>query len=507
MAKFNPLKTGNTRVFIVEGRARPDHKPAYQSAMKAGGVSQGQGDVEKIEIPSDVEAGAFTEVASIKGQADRPTMTLTGIYASDLKSELLRLAKKRCAVDLHINIGTCTDPSDNNKYTKKMIIEDVSLTSFGTDDLGALSGDENAKVNETADVSGREVYEIVPVKWASRGGDIITTELLDAVICDTPSCGDCQTESSGCNKFFAITTAAGGSPGTSPDLVYSLDTGVTWYADDINSLATADAPDALDCFGSYIVVVSEAAQNLHYALQSVFDGTTLAADWTAVATGFRTDAGTGPRAIASAPSGRVAFIVGSGGFIYKMTDPTAGVTLVDAGVSFPLGTFNAVDAYSDEIAVAVGAAGIIAKTENGNTWEAVTTTPVGITVDINTVAVKSKTEWFIGCSNGNVYYTLNAGVTWTLKAFTGSGSGSVEDIAIANDSVMYMSHTTSGSLGRILRSINGGYDWVVCPEGLGSLAANDKINAIAACSHNPDIAFGVGLADDATDGFIVVGTD
>lgn len=506
MVKFNPLKTGNTRVFLVEGRARPDHKPAYQSAMKAGSVSQSQGDVEKIEIPSDVEAGAYVEVASIKGQADRPTMTLTGLYAADLKSELLRLAKKRCAVDVHINIGQCTDPSDHNKYTKKVVIEDVSLTSFGTDEMGALSGDENAKVNETADISGREVYEIVPVKWGSRAGDVITNELLDAVICDTPSCGDCQTESTGCAKMFAISAAAGGSPGTPADLVYSLDTGVTWYADDIDTLGAAVDPDQLACFGSYIVVVSEAAQNMHYALQSVFDGTTVDTDWTAIATGFRTDATTGPRCISTSPSGRVAFIAGSGGFIYKMTDPTAGVTLVDAGVANPLGVYNDIDTLSDDFAVAVGAAGIIAKTENGTIWQAVAG-PVGITVDINTIAVKSKTEWFIGCNNGTLYYTLNAGATWTMKSFLGSGSGSVESIAIANDSVIYMSHTTAASVGRILRSINGGYDWVVCPEGLGSLAANDRINAIAACRHNQDIAFGVGLADDAADGFIIVGTD
>ncbi len=474
--------------------------------MKAGSVSQSQGDVEKIEIPSDVEVGAFTEVASIRGQADRPTMTLTGLYAADLKSELLRLAKKRCAVDVHINIGQCTDPSDHNKYTKKVIIEDVSLTSYGTDELGALSGDENAKVNETADISGREVYEIIPVKWGERAGDVITTELIDAVICDTPSCGDCQTESGGCSKFFAITVAAGGSPGTPPDLVYSLDSGTTWYADDIDTLATAEAPDQLACFGSYIIVVSEAAQNLHYNLLSLFDGTTPDADWTAIATGFRTDVGTGPTCISSAPSGRIAFIAGSGGFIYKMTDPTAGVTLLDAGVANPLGVYNDIDAWSDEFAVAVGAAGIVAKTENGDVWAAVTG-PVGIAVDLTCVVVKSKTEWFVGGNDGNLYYTLDAGVTWATKAFLGSGAGSVEALSIANDSIMYMAHTTAAPLGRILRSIDGGYDWVVCPEGLGSLPANDKINAIASCKHNPDMVFGVGLADDASDGFIVVGSD
>ncbi len=105
-----------------------------------------------------------------------------------------------------------------------------------------------------------------------------------------------------------------------------------------------------------------------------------------------------------------------------------------------------------------------------------------------------------------LYYTTDKGETWTTKAFPGSGSGVIRDIVAASDSVLYMAHDTTVPKGRLLRSSNGGYDWVVMPEGSGVLAANDQINAIAACTTNADLLVGVGLGDDAADGFIVLGT-
>ena len=504
-ASFSPLVTGHSRVFIVEGRARPDHKPSYQSSMKAGSPSQSFGDIEKIEVPSSNEFGKFDEIGQIRGAVERVTITLTGRYARDLKSELLRMARAECAVDVHINLGACTDPSDYNTFEKKVVLENAFLTSWEAEDLGALGSDEQAKVDESAEISARDIYELVAPSWASRGGDIITNEMVDVTLCDTPSCGDCDTESTGCKKFFAITTAAGGSPTTPPDVVYSLDGGATWLAHDIESIATADSPNEVDCLGAYLVVVSEDTGSLHYALLSEFDDQGTDPVWTEVLTGFV--AGGDPRAISTDPGGKIAFIVGEDGYIYTTEDPTAGVTVRDAGVVYPLGTYNAVDALTEEFAVAVGSAGAIAVTQNASTWAASTSSPVGVGVDLNTVAVKNESVWLIGASDGNFYYTLDGGVTWTTGSFSGSGAGSIQHIEIANDTVVYMAHQTAGTLGRILRSTNGGYDWVIMPDGAGALPLNDRINAIAACAANPDIVVGVGLADDATDGFIVSGSD
>lgn len=498
---FKPAVTGFTRVFLIDGRARPDHKPAYQSNMKAGGISQSFGDVEDIEVPSPDEFGKFIKVGELRDQVGRVEVTLTGRYAAELKSTMLKLARQGCTIDAQIIIGSCTDPSDYNVFTKKVIIENSFLTDYETEDLGALGSDEQAKIDESVTLSGRTVYETVPTAYASRAGDIITNELVAGTICDTASCGECQNESTGCLKYFAVSAAAGGSPGTPPDVVFTLDGGTTFYAHDIDSMSDTEDPNDVGCLGQYLFVVSQETESAHYALLSEFTATD-DPDFTEVTTGFVS--GGGPRAVATTKN--KAFIVGAGGYIYDTENIGDGVTVRDAG-TLTASNYNAVSAVNDEFAIAGGDAGVVAVTQNGTLWGLASTTPVGFGINITAVAAKNEYVWLIGTDTGRLYYTLNGGASWTEKSFPGSGSGSVEDLAISTDSVIYMSHTTAANRGRILKSDNFGYDWVVQPSTADTLPLNDRINSVSACSVNPDVVFGCGLADNASDGFLVVGTD
>jgi hypothetical protein len=501
MVSFTPAKTGYSRVFLIEGRARGDHQPNYQSNMKAGGISQSFGDVTKIEVPSPSQFNKFVEVGSIIGETERMTVSLMSRYALDLKSTLLRLALDGCPIDIQIVLGSCTDPSDYNNFTKKIVIEDARITQYDTDDLGALGSDEREKVDETVEISGRSVYELMPVVFAARANDAITNEVVDCTIADTASCGDCDEESDGCQKFFAISSAAGGSPSTPADFLYSLDQGTTWYAHDIDSMGSSDDPNGVRKLGAYAVVVSEDSESLHYALASEFDGSS-DPTFTEVTTGFVS--GGGPRCIDVGD--QKAFIAGAGGYIYVTQDATTGVSVLDSG-SVTSSQYNDISAFSDDFVVAVGNDGVIAKTENGASFTLVNPpSDVGYGVHINTVYVKSASVWWIGTAAGKLYYTVNGGTSWTEKTFYLSGSGSVEDIAFGGDTVMVVSHTYN-STGRLLISTNGGYDFVVAPQGTGTLPANDRINSVAVCDYNPGIILGAGLADDASDGYIVVGTD
>lgn len=493
---FNPAKSGHSRVFLIEGRARFDHKPAYQFNTKAGGLSQGFGDVEKIEIPSSVEFGKYDEVGVIRGQVDRVTMPLMSRYAADLKSQFLKLARKGCPIDVHVVFGACTDPTDYNTFTKKVVIESAYLTDYSTDEMGALGSDEDARIDETVEISGRDVYELVQVSFAQRGGDVITNEILDVTFCGTASCGDCAEESDGCQTIYAISKAAGGSPGTPADVVFSLDGGATFYAHDIDGMNVAHDPDAVACVGSYLVVVSADATAAYYALLEDITSTTDPV-FASIATG-----------LVGAPTdiwsvGRKAFVVGESGYIYATEDITSGFTVLDAGVASSE-NYLAVHALSEEFAVAVGANGAITRTENGTVWGAVNSPTAG---NITAVWARSRTEWVIGTAAGTLYYTLDGGTTWTLETFPGSGSGAVESIYFGTDTVGVISHTTAAGAGRLLRTTNGGYDWVVLPEGSGILPVSDRINAAVVCPFNPDIIIGVGLDGDGSDGYIIVGTD
>jgi hypothetical protein len=465
------------------------------------GIAWGQGDITRVECPSDTQLDAFEESAKIKGSKDRPTTSLEGRFPLDVKSYILGLVRKGCSVDVQLNAGECSDPRIFTAFKKKLILEEVDFTNYTTDDLGALTSGDRAAVNETGEISAKDLYEVVPLSFAERAGNLVTNEVLDVVICDAVSCGECEEESDGCQKIFAITKSAGGSPTTPADIVFSLNGGATWYAHDIDSLGIAEDPDELDCLGNYIVVVSAASCSLHYALKSEFDGVT-DPTFTEIATGFVV--GGCPAAIKSV--GNYAFIAGKNGYVYGTSDPTAGVSVLDAGVA-TADDLYAVDALDSEFAVAVGENSAIIKTEDGVTWSAVGGPPgLGIGVTFYTVALKSQTEWWIGTSNGRLYATYDGGVTWVLQAFPGSSTGVVYFVTFATDSVMYLAHQTALTKGRILRSYDGGHEWVVLPESTGTIPANDRINALAVCTLDPNMVVGVGLADLSADGFIVVGS-
>jgi len=496
---LSPAKNVNSRVFVIEGRARPDHAPSYESCLRMMGITQNFGDIERIENPDPYNYGKFEEIGETQGAVERATTSLEGRYAIDIKSILLRLAVKRCSVDVQLHFGQCQDPSEFNSFDKVMVLESVKLTSWNTEDMGALQSADESPINENADISAKEIYEILPISFGVKAGGIVTNELVAATLCDSASCGDCETESDGCKKIFAISLNAGGSPSTPPDVVFTIDKGTTWYAHDIDTIVGAEDPTDVACLGQYLFVVSEATESLHYALLSEFDGVTDPA-FTEVATGFV--AGSGPNAISTI--GNLAYIVGELGYVYTTQDVTAGVSVLDAGVA-TISELNAVHALSSTFVVAVGNDGAIIYSENGSTFS-LATNPVGVGVDLNCVWVKSESEWWVGTSGGSLYYTIDGGDTWTVKAFPGSGAGVTHDIVFATDSVAYLAHATATPAGRILRSYDGGYSWQIVPERAGAtLPANDQVNALVACQYDVNFVVGVGLADDGADGYAVVG--
>jgi len=496
MGSFNPLKSAYTRVFLIDGRARPDHVPDFQSCLKAGALEWGQGDVESIECPDPEQYGDFVEEGEIQSGQERPTLPLSGRYAANLASVLLELTRRRCNYDVQIHMGECTDPRLSNTFTKAIIFEKGRSTNYGTDDIGALGSDENAKVDETVDVSGREFYEVLPLSYAEKAKDVVVNPLEDVVICSTPSCGDCEDEDPGCDKIFAISASTGGSPGTAPDVVWSSNKGANWYADDVNVLGPASTGDGIACLNEYVVVVSHSDDSISYKPKAtILAGT--AGNWTEVTTGIV--AAGSPTDIWSV--GNYAFVVGDGGYVYGTADPAAGLTVLDAGVATTQNLVK-VHAISDEFAVAVGDSGAVVYTEDGITWAAASSSPSAN--NLTAVWVKNRDEWFVSTAT-QLYYTLDRGVSWTAKNLPVTPTD-IDDIAMSTDSVMYVS-IVYGGRGRIYRSYDGGYSFVNTPEGVATIPASDAYTAIAACKHDANFVVGAGLADDGVDGILIVGQD
>lgn len=485
------LKTSQSRVFLQEGQGGPINAPSYQSCFKMTGLSQGFGDIERIECPDPYNYGKFVEVAQIRGATERVTTSLQGRYYMDLLSTMLRLAKRGCPFDVQLHLGTSTDPSDFDSFTKSVVLEGAMVTSFSTEDLGALESGDEAVVNETIEISAANVYEIRPLSFAEIAGSVVTTELVDVAIVDTASCGDEETASSdGCNVVWALSINAGGSPSTPADVIKI--SGSTTVARDIDTLGATKAPSGMDGLGNYVVVVSNADAAYHYALKSQFTATTVPT-WTRVAMTHN------PNNIFSL--GNVAFIAADWGALYKLTSPSGTiVTLCDS--SLTTSDLKDVHALDANYILTVGDTGTVLKSVDGVTFTKVAFPNLK---DLTCCWMSSKTRWWVGTADGFLYYTENSGTDWASKSFSGSGAGAVYDIDFSTEAVGYLAHTTAGNVGRILRTYNGGYSWLVMPEGTGTMPSNQKIERVAVCADSPNLVYGAGLGV-ATDGILIKGT-
>jgi photosystem II stability/assembly factor-like uncharacterized protein len=471
------LVNSYSRVWFQEGGAGPSKARTYHGNWQAGAVSWDKGDLTTIREPDPNSYGKFIRVGRFRGEPGDPELPLRARYTQQ-RSVLLRAARRDCAHTLQVHIGTCRDPQDFARgWEKTLILEEAAITSYGTDDLGALGPDETAPINEDVPFTGTDLYEVTRLNFSEQGGALVTREITSVYVCDSEQCGACGVSSDGCQVVLALEGAVSASPGLAASLLLTTDGGATWVERSITTLAATERGDRVFCVGSNVIVISSASESLHYA--PLADLVANTATWTEVTTGFV--ATKGPIAAWTLGATETWF-VGEGGYIYYSADPTGGVEVSDAG-SVTTSDLNDVHFV-----------------DGGVTWTELTGPAVGVV--LNAVWMKSPTEWLVGTAGGALYYTVDSGVNWTIKAFPGSGAGSVRDIVFVTPSVGYMAHSTATPAGRILRTIDGGYSWYVLPEGSGAIPENDYVGQLAVCVE-PNIVFGGGLGGNAVDGFLV----
>jgi len=495
------LLRGEARTFVIPRQAGPANSPLYVGHMRGGAHSKPYGDTTPRYLPSSSAYNQFVPFVNIRGERGNPTLSLTA-YAQHQVSLMEKLGDIGCPLDLQLHYGLCEDPKDfNGGFDFIRVMEGADITAFNEDETGALEpSDQNIVMQETP-ISALESYGIVPLTFAQRATTQLQNEVIKALYCDAVSCGECINPSDGDEIAFLIQKSSGGSPGLKAEVAYTQDGGSTWADTIIDTMATGEEPSDAACVAGNLVVLSEDSGSLHWApIVDILAGTET---WSEVTTGF--EVGGEPRGIYAADS-RTVFIVGAGGYIYQTEDPTAGVTVVDAGVA-TTENLTSVHGAGTNIIVAVGENNAaVLSTDGGDIWGALTGPVVG--VNLNRVFARSESELWVATNGGELWWSVDQGVSWTEKSFSGSGAGVARDVVFATPTVGYFAHDTATPAGRIFRTIDGGYSWYLLPEGVGSIPANDRINSVA-------IPFGTvpniranefiagGLADSSTDGIAV----
>ena len=497
---YVPAKTGNARIFFIQNRARADHDLQYASYAKLTGVSRTHGEITPVEIPDPDNYNEYLEVDEISGQDSRYTATLVAKFPSNIRSLLQYLERCKEPFDIRLQFGDCENPSDPTSFAKGEILEHVRVTGYATDDLGSLQSDESAEIRETLSISFRNFYDFVRMSYFSKGASLLTAEANDVFVRQSSRCFGA---SCACNVVFAVTAAAGGSPGTPPDLVFSVDGGSTWYARDIDTLLTTESADGIADVGDYLVIISNEAGSISYTDINDFyypEDVNFHPDFTETSNGFVQP----PNAIRS--TGMKAFIVGDSGYIYATDAPASGVTVLDAGVATTKNLL-AVAVYSGSHVVAGGEDGAIVYTVDGESFNLSPTTPVSTGVDIVSVAMRVSGEWIIGTSDGKMYITYDSGYHWNQLYLPGASPSAIKDIVWQSESAGYVSAVV-GSVARIYRTLDAGRTWMLEPAtSSGSMPTAVRFNKLGVCKLDANQVFAVGAVTEGGTGIIVVGSD
>jgi len=240
---------------------------------------------------------------------------------------------------------------------------------------------------------------------------------------------------------FAVTAAD--SVGLKPYLLKSDDDGATWTEIELADLSVDCT--AIAVAGDYLIIAA---------------GTTIAVyDKSGTQLGTYTASGNVNDVVAIDAANIVA--VGASGLVLKSEDGGYNWTALTSGSSEDL---NAIAARNLNEWYVGGANGTLLKYNNG-TISAVTLPGELSAVAVNVVALPDSPAGFsrdddiyIGMANGTVYKTTDGGTNWSQVSFPGSGSGAVTDLKFVEflGQVLYILHTAAGGESTILRDWSGG---------------------------------------------------
>lgn len=474
----------------------PDELPGYLGGCLAlQSLSQEKGDRTPIFCKDPSIANKYNIVDYQLGAPSLGETSIQEKLPRNVAAYVYELFQRNCPNVILNKIGNCGRPDDLSQFESILWVRGLTSTNIEFSELQSLAGESN-EVTATGNANFIDFGFFYPVRLGEKADTTVVAEVLDIIYADAESCGDCGTASDGCDKIYAITRSNTGSPGLSGQLVYTTNAWATNTGVDIQPLGGRD-PSRITAVGNYLVVISETDGSLVYTLKSSISSTS----WTRVTSGFVV--GASPRAIYAQATNRV-FIVGQGGYIYLATNITSGVS-VSQDNSLTTQRGNDIAGIGQTV-VAVHNNNVIQVSQNlGDSWSLVTGPAVG--VNLTTVAVRSSQEWYVGTANGKLYYTKDAGTTWTQRNLPNQSNLLVVNrIKFSTDNPLHgVIAVEDNTRGYLYRTVSGGREWYDSTPAISvsSSATPRRFNGIALCGDN-DINAG-GLESGSTDGLIVAG--
>lgn len=496
------------RHFIQLGGAYPVNALAYQGQnaqhMIVTGVTVPElGTIDPIYVPDPADNDAYRLVGRKINTPELPAATITML---EKHGNLPRQLQKYPCFNLYQYTGACKNLSDwvSGWDDYVLIYSGGILEDKNLGDRSSWDADD--QVEDELPAKFASIYPVGKISFTDQAQPIITLEVIDAVYANPDSCAGCGVSNDGTQWIYAVTESSGSTPGTAPRLIYTINGGGDWVQSTVTGLGDIEDPVGIDVVGSRLVVYTRTAGGTTtsgYYWADVNPKTGVPGTWTKVTSGFVASFQVYDMFVLSE---REVFFSADGGYIYKATDITAGVTVVSPGNA----TTTALQRIhgKDDTIVAVGGSGNVVKSVNrGVSWTTTTTFPVVQT--LQAVAVMGEDFFWIGTNGGRMYYTLNGGETWVQSRFAGDNAGQVRDIVAVTDDVIWVSHDTATPTARVFTTWTGGSFFTNTSPRIQNLPTANRFNRIAVPRVHPSIDSNnivlAGLAGNGSDGVLLLG--
>jgi len=441
------IKQGNTRSFYQPGGAGTElyffGLDTEYHFIESGSLPT-NGSIDPIFAPDPRRPNRYKLIGR---QIAAPTLPEISVSFAEKWGGIPRpLTAPKCKFNMYEVHSRCADFSDLYRGWDSYMMVYSGFQFTDTIDLGARTAmNSDELLTNTVSATGSAIYPVGSLSFGEEAATEVVVAVVDVVFGTNIQCIDCGTPNDGSQFQYALTRANVGSPSAPGQLVYSLDGGSTWNTAIITGLNNTHEPKFIDIAGNVLFI--GAGNDIFY--------TVLDQDTGAPTTWSTLVAGATLLDVYVQSPNNIWYVSASG--VYKTGDVSIAPTLISNTPS----TTARISGYETTI-VATGASGMVWYSKNnGVTWVQAT---IPASTTLNAVAVASEKKWYVGGANGNVYITTDRGNSWSVVATPNSGSGSVTDIQIATDEIIWIAQNIN-SVAYLITTLDGGNSWTINTSG------------------------------------------
>lgn len=461
--------SGEASIFVQKDG--PNTAVEYLGCHEVGDITVPEGDLTLYYCPDPNQVNKYIVKGSFQGVPGAITTSLT----ADFTDEIDAMERVIFPHTLFVNKAKRGRRNQFTNRDRGLVLGNARITQRTYTGVSDRSAENAAKTEAGYEISAEFVLRVA-TETVARQTISETLAINDIAFCNAiQQRTDDSVARRSCEIGFAVADAGSGASGN----VLKTTNGSTWTATAADPFASAEHVISVGCFDvsrdtTRVVVARGVTDGAAPAEISYSDDS--GATWTAVSVGATNGEFMTSRHGLFILDATHMWFASNLGYIYFSADSGLTWAAQESG-TLTTTAWLAIRFATEDVGWVGGVNNEIARTvDGGSTWSAITGPSARSSDDITAIFALDKNRAWIGYDVGYLYYTVDGGTTWTSRSFSGSASGAVRDIQFFNELLGYMLHDTSAPVGKIHKTIDGGYSWE-----LVTVPTNAGVNALYIC--------------------------